>query len=177
LWQRIEALVAGQALPRAGSVVPLSAARLKRSVAIWRSTAVAATAVAAASLVWIVAGGILNPPANPGGRYVAVVDANGTEPALIAEVDTGRGTIRVRSLQTETPAGRSLELWHIPDGQAPHSLGVLKVGATAQSIREAIPPESVAGKIAVTVEPEGGSPSGAPTGPVVYSGQLLPMDD
>jgi anti-sigma-K factor RskA len=28
--------------------------------------------------------------------------------------------------------------------------------------------------IAVTVEPKGGSPTGNPTGPVVYSGKLVP---
>ena len=72
-----------------------------------------------------------------GGRYVAVVDTGGHEPALIAEVDTTTGIIRVRSLTAETPAGRSLELWHVPEGQQPRSLGILKAGLDAQTIKDA----------------------------------------
>ena len=32
------------------------------------------------------------------------------------------------------------------------------------------------GLLAVSVEPPGGSPSGAPTGPIVYTGELVPME-
>jgi len=34
----------------------------------------------------------------------------------------------------------------------------------------------VNGLLAVSVEPEGGSPSGAPTGPIVYTGRLIPVE-
>jgi anti-sigma-K factor RskA len=115
-------------------------------------------------------------PAPAGGRYVAVVDSGGHEPALIAEVDTATGIIRVRSLAAETPAGRSLELWHVPEGQAPRSLGLLKAGAEGQTIKDALAAGPIGGIIAVSVEPEGGSPSGAPTGPVVYTGRLIPVE-
>ena len=73
------------------------------------------------------------PPVAEGGRYVAVVDSDGHEPALIAEVDTTTGIIRVRSLQAETPQGKSLELWHVEEGKQPRSLGVLKAGLDAQT--------------------------------------------
>src|SRR6185369_14996458 len=99
-------------------------------------------------------------PPPQGGRFVAVVDSDGHEPALIAEVDTKTGIIRVRSVQAKIPAGHSLELWHIPDGQKPLSLGVLKAGLDAKTVKELAGP--VNGIIAVTVEPEGGSPSGDP---------------
>ena len=108
-----------------------------------------------------------------GGRYVAVVDTGGHEPALIAEVDTTTGIIRVRSLAAETPAGRSLELWHVPEGQAPRSLGILQAGLNAQTVKD-LGRDRSNGIIAVSVEPEGGSPSGAPTGPIVYTGRLDP---
>ena len=71
-----------------------------------------------------------------GGRYVAVVDSDGHEPALIAEVDTAAGIIRVRSLKAETPQGKSLELWHVEEGKQPRSLGILQAGLDAQTIKE-----------------------------------------
>ena len=39
-----------------------------------------------------------------------------------------------------------------------------------------VAPGRSGGMIAVSVEPPGGSPSGAPTGPIVYTGELVPME-
>jgi anti-sigma-K factor RskA len=108
---------------------------------------------------------------------VAVVDTGGREPALIAEVDTTTGLIQVRSLAAEIPSGRSLELWHVAENHPPRSLGILQAGTEAQTIQDVASEGPVEGVIAVTVEPEGGSPSGAPTGPIVYSGRLIPVEE
>lgn len=66
------------------------------------------------------------------------------------------------------PSGRATELWAIPPGGAPVSLGVLP--ATANWIVN-LPPELAARAPAVTLalsdEPEGGSPTGAPSGEVL----------
>jgi anti-sigma-K factor RskA len=45
-----------------------------------------------------------------------------------------------------------------------------------QTIRDIPSDGPVSGVIAVSVEPEGGSPSGAPTGPVIYTGRLIPVE-
>jgi anti-sigma-K factor RskA len=147
--------------------------QLRRRLAVWRGAAIAAGALAAA----LAGVAVLDPLATPpdSGRYVAVVDAGGREPALIAEVDTVAGVIRIRSLAAEAPAGRSLELWHVPEGREPRSLGILNAGLDAQTV-EGLEIGPVNGVIAVSVEPEGGSPSGAPTGPIVYSGRLIPVE-
>jgi anti-sigma-K factor RskA len=131
---------------------------------------------AALAAVVIIDRRALAPPPAAGGRYVAIVDAGGHQPALIAEVDTASGLIRIRTLEAAAPAGRSLELWHVPQGKPPRSLGLLKAGADLQTIKDALAEGPVGGLIAVSVEPEGGSPSGAPTGPVIYSGQLVPVE-
>ncbi len=149
--------------------------RLKQRLALWRGAALISGALAAALAVFVVDRLALT-PAVESGRYVAVVDSGGHEPALIAEVDTKTGTIRIRSLTAETPPGHSLELWHIPEGKSPRSLGVLKANASGQTIRDALAKGATGGVIAVTVEPEGGSPSGAPTGPAIYTGKLIPVD-
>ena len=67
---------------------------------------------------------------------------------------------------------RSLELWAVPtDGSGPRSLGVLPTGAGATV---ALRGKVLAGvdTLAVSVEPRGGSPTGKPTGPIVYAGKL-----
>jgi len=64
---------------------------------------------------------------------------------------------------------KAYELWALPRGGKPVSLGVLPVRGTLQ--RELSGTQSAAllaaDKLAVSVEPPGGSPTGAPTGPIV----------
>jgi anti-sigma-K factor RskA len=150
--------------------------RLRRRLSNWRAAALATGALAAA-LAGIVVLDRTSLQEAAGGRYVAVVDADAAEPALIAEVDTAAGTIIVRTLAVEAPPDRSLELWHVPENAAPRSLGVLEASPDGQTIHERLAAGPIAGLIAVSLEPQGGSPSGAPTGPIVYSGRLIPMED
>lgn len=152
---------------------------LRRRVAIWRSSTFAGAAIAASLLAFILlAPGTLAPvPVDDAtNRYVAVVDTGGREPALIAEVDTASGTIRVRSIGAQTPMGRSLELWHVGENGTPRSLGILDASLDRQVIEDPATRGAIDGQIAVTVEPAGGSPSGAPTGPIVYSGRLIAVE-
>jgi anti-sigma-K factor RskA len=62
-------------------------------------------------------------------------------------------------------AGRVHELWAIAPGAAPVSLGLLD-GET-HMVAYPRPPEGWT--LAVSIEPEGGSPYGTPTGPVILS--------
>jgi len=175
LWGAIERQTGARetAAAAAGATDVVS---LRRRLAFWRGAALAGGALAAglAAFTLLDRAAVSDLPA--AGRYVAVVDTGGREPALIAEVDTATGLIRVRSLAAETPEGRSLQLWHIAEGQGPRSLGVLQAGSEAQTIQDAPSAGPVDGLIAVSVEPPGGSPSGAPTGPVVYSGRLIAVE-
>ncbi|PWG68431.1 hypothetical protein DF186_25135, partial [Enterococcus hirae] len=61
------------------------------------------------------------------------------------------------------------ELWLIADGaDAPVSLGVLdNAGTTRIRVPDDIAPGVRTGTIAISIEPPGGSPTGAPTGTVV----------
>ena len=56
-------------------------------------------------------------------------------------------------------------------GEKPRSLGLVKAQAERLSLPAGANIEKAS--FAVSVEPEGGSPTGAPTGPVLYSGQLV----
>jgi len=174
IWRAIERATAGA--PGASASPAGNVVVLRRRIAAWRAATAATGALAAGLAVFVLFDRFAAPPAPEGGRYIAVVNSEGSEPALIAAVDTGTGIIRVRSLTAETPAGHSLELWHIAEGHEPRSLGVLQAGLDAQTIQDVATSGPVDGSIAVTVEPAGGSPSGAPTGPVVYSGRLIPVE-
>jgi anti-sigma-K factor RskA len=69
---------------------------------------------------------------------------------------------------------QSDELWLLPaEGGAPISLAVLGT----LDARVALPPERrdrlrAGARLAVSVEPAGGSPRGAPTGPVILIGEV-----
>lgn len=155
-----------RSLPGALLALPDQLAVLRRQVRRWRIMA-AGTGLLAAGLALFVAVGLR--PEQAGGRYLAVVQGGGALPALLVRVDTRTGTAQVRPVGAEVPAGRNLELWYV-GAEGPKPLGL--VGATPS--RVTLPTgASPDGVIAVSVEPLGGSPSGQPTGPVVYTGKLI----
>ena len=137
---------------------------------MWRGATAGVTGLAAALALYIGADRLGGAPP-PG--LVAVVNRSGELPALIVRVDPRAGIVQVRELAAETPAERSLELWSILPGGAPRSLGLVAPGATRVSVPEADRARLDGATVAVSVEPRGGSPTGSPTGPVVYSGRLV----
>lgn len=98
-----------------------------------------------------------------------------TDPTLTfqAEFDQDAGEIRVASAATDQlSAAQSFELWVIPAGQSPISLGVVETNGPrllAPDLRRHMIDGAT---LAITLEPFGGSPSGAPTGEVVAVGAL-----
>lgn len=146
---------------------------LRRQAQRWRAAAIAATALAAALAGFIV---FRAPPMLDAGRYVAVLQAEGTTPAFLASVDLAAGTIRVRTLAAAPQPGKSYELWAAGAGrEKPESLGVIdadfRIGADKLG---KVDPATLQDTIfAVSLEPEGGSPTGEATGPVLFVGKLV----
>jgi len=179
VWSAIESkLAAGKGAPtddtasaREGTTAVVL--RLRRSVVVWRGVAAVAAALAAGLILFIASGG-RRPAAEQGQEYVAVVNRGGDLPALIVRVDTREGVVTVRALGAEAPPGRSLELWYIGAGKAPKSLGVVENASGPIVIPAVLRQGGIEGAtIAVTEEPKGGSPTGSPTGAIVYSGKLI----
>lgn len=159
-------------------------ARIRRrlhgpSVTPWRWAAGLATA---AALVLAVALVVLRPapvvPSAP--THIAVFNARSGAPVWVieAKLDAGRagGAMHMQALAgARPPAGKSYELWMLPAEGAPVSLGLMPASGTADRRISAALAERLraAQGLAVSLEPAGGSPSGRPTGPVVYSARLI----
>ncbi len=86
----------------------------------------------------------------------------------------GEPKLRIRVLgHPEMPAGTAWELWMLPGGdQKPVSLGLIGTDPTQELTipRRLAPLIDGASGLAMSVEPSGGSPTGLPTGPVLYKG-------
>lgn len=72
------------------------------------------------------------------------------------------------------PAGHDYELWALPQGGKPVSLGVLPAEGTLSRVLTAIQKAALASssQVAVSIEPAGGSPTGQPTGDIVFVAPL-----
>lgn len=112
----------------------------------------------------------VEPPVAPPVFLAAIQNADaGVD--LIVVYDPLRRSVGVRQLRTSAPDGRVLELWAIAPGSAPVSLGVLSDAENTQfPLPEVLADQAAAFIFAVSDEPEGGSPSGAPSGGMLASG-------
>lgn len=139
---------------------PGTLGRVWRSPAVWRAATAGALALAASFAF------VAYLPTEP--RVAALVAADAAPPAFLVRAESD-GRARVVPLAPVTvAAGRDLELWALPDGATrPSSLGVLPAGGRA--VRVTAEPGT---RLLVSLEPQGGSPTGQPTGPVLYSGVL-----
>lgn len=75
----------------------------------------------------------------------------------------------------DLPPGKAHELWALPEGGgAPVSLGLMPHTGDHHRVLTASQRAALAGskQIAVSLEPQGGSPTGAPTGPVLLVAPL-----
>jgi anti-sigma-K factor RskA len=136
---------------------------------LWRGLALGAMAAAAALLLYIAVPSPL-PPAGP--EVVAVLTDQSGAPAWIATAEPRDARVSIAALQPQPiAADRSFELWAIAGGP-PRSLGLLRTG---QGDRLTLAASQVphGGVLAVSLEPQGGSPTKAPTGPVLYQGKIL----
>jgi anti-sigma-K factor RskA len=172
-------------LERSANVVQLA-----RGVSRWRRMTVVMGAIAALLALYIglaqFAPGLvpLGPrsqvvaqaPAQLGARLVAVLQQEPTAPAFLLTVDPQSRTLVVRRVSATPEAGRSYELWLISSQfPTPKSLGV--VGNDEFTQRQIPGNFDVAtlraASYAVSLEPSGGSPSGVPTGPVLFTGKIV----
>ncbi|RWX76863.1 anti-sigma factor [Neorhizobium lilium] len=149
-----------------------SAVSLWNSLLLWRSLAFACSAALVAYLAyngeWI--GGSI--PSTP-----LVAELSGQQEGsltLMAHYDADSGRLQLAPVSVGPAQQHSLELWLVPGGDDPAiSLGVLpQTGEGAVDVPPQLRPRLGEGvTFAVSLEPLGGSPNGARTGPIVAVGQ------
>lgn len=171
MWARIHAAIENGV--SRSSVVPLN-----RRVGIWQF-ATGASMAAALALAFAQFGLEREPAAGPPAAapapvLVASLTSETGPTALAATYLPDSRALIVAPGRLTDQAGRARELWIIPEGQQPISLGLV---TTATSGRRPVPPALAAqfaagATLAVTDEPQGGSPSGQPTGPIIAAGSL-----
>ena len=138
----------------------------------WRSWAVAATLVLA---LVIVSQRIAPAPEPKPAEFALMSDAKGTPLWLISvHPEANRVDMKVVT-PNPVPEGKSYELWMIPDGGKPVPMGLMNETGIAS---ETVAPELLARlagakALAISLEPKGGSPTGQPTGPVLWVAPLV----
>lgn len=162
VWRRLEARLFQGAREPAG-------ARLWR---LWSLAATAAALVLAVLLVWQPSPGL------PEG-HVAIVSDAADQPQWVITADPATGSIRARAVNARAEAiDRAYELWMLPADGPPRSLGLLPVNGAVT--RHQVSPALLAllrnaKGLAISLEPAGGSPTGAPTGPVLYQAPIVDL--
>lgn len=167
VWQRIEAKLRG--------VAPAPEPWWRR-LAFWRGFSAIGTAVALGLALLVVSPGPVQPP-------IIVVLSAATPPegapagaiapaSFVASISPdGRALVTKPLVNVSMEAGRALELWSLPPQGAPRSLGLIAADKPTVVQRGKVLDGTTG--FAVSLEPAGGSPTGAPTGPILYVGKLL----
>jgi anti-sigma-K factor RskA len=158
VWGRIAASIGP---PAVAEIVPF-----RRRVRFWQATTAGALAIAASLAAFM----LLRQPEQA--RIAVLAPLAGGAPVLMATAERG-GTLVVRPTAAITvPSDRDLELWALPQGETrPRSLGVLP--AAGRQLAAQLAPNT---QLLVSLEPKGGSPTGQPTGQVLYGGWLTTIE-
>ena len=175
IWAQIEQRLWPEATVAAQPSLLADGAALWRGLAFWRAAAGVTTTAALALGVLLT-----NPPPQDAPMVVVLQGTEAGGPAMatiVASVSSDGRALVAQPLQpVALAAGRVLELWAVPPDGAPRSLGLISAAGATVIRREKLPQAWLdkrhTAALAVSIEPPGGSPTGTPTGPVVFAGKL-----
>jgi len=178
VWSAIENRIRG--VTGSGALGGRTGAGFWGSLAFWRFSSLSAGLVALALLVFVTLPGPQAPQSVPGRMVVVMNDLQTRQPAMTASWDAGKAGERIVRLRVighaEMAPGTAWEMWMLPGkGRKPVSLGLI----TTHETQTMVVPAAIAVQLdaaeglAMSVEPAGGSPTGLPTGPILYAGKAL----
>ena len=149
---------------------------LETRVQRWRGISGAISAIAASLVIAVGVREYARPP-QPSGSYFAVFQQGDVAPEFVMTIDLERRVLSVRPVSASAPIGKTYQLWIVATetGGVPKSLGLVDKDALAtQALLSAFDPLNLKNAtFGVSLEPEGGSPTGKPTGPALHS-KLFP---
>jgi anti-sigma-K factor RskA len=162
--------------PVAEPVHQVGRAQPAANTAWWQRLGLWQGATAAGFIATVVATLVLGTPQPQQPPLVIVLQANpdaaGTMNAsFVASLASDGRSLVLRPVNVPAiEATRAFELWAVPAQGAPRSLGLVSASQGATLQRANLLQDTAA--FAVSLEPAGGSPTGAPTGPIVSLGKL-----
>lgn len=161
VFSRVEARISG---PREVAAI--------RPRNLWKPAALAAS-VAVVAMTGVAFRPERPPPVVAAPIIAAMASADGSE-GQPAVYDAATGMVKMPGPMA-IPAGRSAQLWAIHGDEPPIPLGTFKAAGPGIYVAEAKLGTVIAAgtKLAITIEPLGGSPTGKPTGAVIASGLLI----
>ncbi len=168
LWDQVEDAL-GSPLAATFNIMMLN-----KRIRAWK-TATYVAASFAAGLVLVIGGQWAFRPAAPS-QFVAVLQKDAASPAFIVSVNVSTRQLTVRPVAADRPAGKSYELWLVNDKyDGPKSLGLIQNAnfTTTEKLQTYSDADVQTSVLAVSLEPEGGSTTGKPTGPVLFAGKLV----
>jgi anti-sigma-K factor RskA len=149
------------------------------SLTFWRGAAIVS---ALAAVVLAVSLTTIAPTKRPQQMMVVVMADEKSTPGMTVSwpvESKGDAKIRIRVMghETMTP-DQAWELWMVPGGdRKPVSLGLINTAAEQELAvpRKLMPAMNEAWGLAMSVEPAGGSPTGLPTGRIMFKGQCVKL--
>ena len=157
VWQNIRTRLGFQAVSR-------------WSLIFWRNLGLISTTAAVMLAVYIA----VVPMRTGTAGYIAVIADAQAKPGWL--ISSHNDTLTIKSLTPRTlSADRSLELWLLPDGGKPVAVGLLPLSGIKTALLTDAMKKVMAHShtVAVSLEPAGGSPTGQPTGPVLYEAAMV----
>ena len=149
------------------------------SLSFWRLSSFASGLAALALVIFIALPGP-HAPVDTGRMVVVMNDIATSKPAMTASWEPGqRGgrILRIRVMgHAEMAPNTAWELWMLPGSdQPPVSLGLITTHETQiVKVSQALAARLDAAQgLAMSVEPAGGSPTGRPSGPILYAGECI----
>lgn len=192
LWPRVRTRLGWAAIDAPGAAARQT---LWQSTGFWRAATGLAVAAALTAIaigpVGLFRGGetvgpgpvVVQPPTPPiedpaTPKPVTTLAHDDGSPAWLASVDTRKGTVLMVPVPTSADAqGRVPELWLIPPGESPKSLGIVSIDRShmvkvPDTLRGALARGAL---LAITLEPDGGAPGGIPSGPIIAKGDIVTL--
>jgi anti-sigma-K factor RskA len=172
VWDRIAAQLDMPSMPEVARRPP-GRPSLWQSLSLWR--ALAGAAMAAALVLAIYVGTLQRVEVTPAQALAVLTDSAG-KPVMVATREArGRALSLTVLVATPIASDKDYELWALPKDAAPKSLGLVRsTGVTSLRLsQDNAALLVVSPAMAISIEPKGGSPTGAPTGPVVFTGNII----
>jgi len=168
IWKGIEHRINPQTEPKKSTW---------KNLFLWQSWGALSTAFAVVLAVFI---SIQTPTEVEQSGQVAIFNGEKNEPLWLVSSSKETGQLSIKAINAQAVAvdNKAFELWMLPTSGQPRSLGLMPVTGGKQEM--VLSPQLLSvlqstNGLAISLEPLGGSPTGLPTGPVLYQAPIVEL--